>query len=282
MSSDRVFVTGVPAEVREDAAALAPPVPALLDRRGSIAVAGRPKNGRGRSPILQPAVRKQLRHRMLLFRSASLERIVELTGVSDAELKRFRQELVASELPDLLIQRGAAGAFVEELPQGALLYLMVRALRPDRVVETGVRPGYSTAWILAALEANGAGELTSLGPGSAVGRVPGVHEVSVGQFVPPALRARWTLVLGNTPESVEATLASSPADLVFSDNGPSVERARAEFKVAWGALSPRGVLLAHHIDANPAWDELCQRQGLSRQVFDAGPPPMGALAIRPA
>ena len=218
---------------------------------------------------------------MLLFRQASLDRIAALTDATGADLQRFRRELRASELPDTLLNRGAGLAFTRELPQGALLYLIVRGARPKVVIETGVRPGYSTAWILAALEANGEGQLTSLGPGPTAGRPTGVHDVTVGQFVPPALRSRWTLALGNTEDRLREILGSAHhVDLFFYDNGPSAARARFELHAAWEVLSDRGILLAHHIDANPAWTDFCRLQGVSPQVLDAGPPPMGALGVR--
>ncbi len=233
-----------------------------------------------RSPLLTPAARKDLRHRMLFFRQAALDRIRGLTGVSEAALQQYRRELKEGTLPDVLLQRGAGLAFVRELPQGALLYLIVRAAQPRRIVETGVRPGYSTAWILAALEANGAGELTSLGPGTAAGRAGGVRDVGVGQFVAPALRGRWTLALGNSEERLREVLASSHGvDLFLYDNGPGAARARFELRAAWEALSDRGILLAHHVDANPAWTDFCRLQGLPPQLLDPGPPPMGALIM---
>ncbi len=235
-----------------------------------------------RRPVLMSrATRKAVRHRMLLLRQASVDRLAALTGVPASALRQLRRELVGSPLPDTLLSRGAGLAFARELPQAGLLYLLVRALRPGRVVETGVRPGYSTAWILAALEANGEGELTSLGPGPTAGRATGVRDVTVGQFVAPSLRSRWTLVLGNTEERVREILERQRGvDLFFYDNGPEPNRARFELRASWGALSPRGILVAHHIDANPAWNEFCRVQGLTPQVLDAGPPPMGALAAR--
>jgi len=217
----------------------------------------------------------------MLFRQASLERIARLTGVTESDLNRFRRELRESELPDTLLDRGAGVAFTHELPQGALLYLIVRASRPNKVVETGVRPGYSTAWILSALEANGDGELISLGPGPTAGRASGVRDVTVGQFVPPALRTRWTLALGNSEDRLREILAgSNGVDLFLYDNGPVASRARFELRAAWEALSPRGILLAHHIEANTAWADFCRNQGVEPQLLDSGPPPMGALALR--
>ena len=219
---------------------------------------------------------------MLLIREAALERIARLTGIAPAGIARYRRELRESSLPDVLIQRGAGLAFALELPQGALLYLLVRATRPRRIVETGVRPGYSTAWMLAALDANGSGELTSLGPGPTAGRAPGVRESGVGQLVAPSLRSRWTLALGNTEDRLREILQSvAGIDLFLYDNGPQEARARFELRAAWEALSPRGILLAHHVDANAAWPDFCKLQGLAPpQLLDAGPPPMGALMVQ--
>ncbi len=218
---------------------------------------------------------------MFLFRQASMERIGRLTGASLAELQRYRRELRESNLADTLLLRGAGLAFAQELPQGALLYLIARATRPARVVETGVRPGYSTAWILAALDANRYGELVSLGPGTIAGRQPGVGEATVGQFVPPWLRTRWTLALGNTERRLREILTTfSPVDLFLYDNGPVATRARFELKAAWDALAPHGILLSHHVEANDAWKDFCRLQGLPAQILDPGPPPMGALGVR--
>jgi hypothetical protein len=233
--------------------------------------------------LLSPAARKAVRQRMLLFRQAALDRIVTLTGVSEAELQVYRRELRESDLTEVLVQRGAGLAFTQELPQAALLYLLVRAARPLRVLETGVRPGYSTAWILAALEANGAGALTSLGPGPTAGRLRGVHDYGVGQLVPPSLRSRWTLALGNTEDRLRELVAElRPVDLFFSDNGPDVARTRSELHAAWEALAPAGLLVAHHVEASSAWSDFCRLQGLATQILDPGPPPMGALAMRAA
>ncbi|MCI4363494.1 MAG: class I SAM-dependent methyltransferase [Thermoplasmata archaeon] len=236
--------------------------------------------GRGPPILLRPAARKGMLRRMLLLRSAGLERLSELTGATAAELRQYRADLEEGGVADSLLQRGAGPAFADELPQGALLYLLVRALRPNRVVETGVRPGYSTAWILSALEANGRGTLASLGPGSTRGRAPGIRETSVGQLVAPSLRGRWTLVLGNTEDHLRDILGDrDPVDLFFYDNGPDGDRARFELRTAWSALSPRGMLLAHHVDATPVWAEFCSLQGLPLQILDPGPPPLGALSM---
>jgi hypothetical protein len=270
--------------VPSDEAGYVQPVPALLRSGRQPLLAGAPARGpRPPAPLLTPAARKAIRNRMLMLRTAPLDRLREMTGASDADLRRYRRDLTDSELPDLLLARGAGAAFVHEMPQGSLLYVLVRAQRPEHVVETGVRPGYSTAWILAALEANGSGRLTSLGPGTGAGRAPAVHDYTVGQFVAPALRARWTLELGNTEENLERIMSSrsgDPVALFLYDNGPDAARARFELRTAWQHLAQDGILLAHHVDANPIWKEFCRLQGVPPQILDAGPPPMGALGAR--
>lgn len=232
-----------------------------------------------RPALLTPAARKAIRQRMLLLRQASVERVSALTGASEPHLKQFRRELLESDVPDALLARGASLPFTRELPQGALLYLLVRALRPAHIVETGVRPGYSSAWLLAGLEANAYGELTSIGPGSSTGRVSGVGDLTVGQFVAPSLRARWTLVLGDSASRLREVLSGRRIDLFLCDNALDEPTARLELRTAWPALTAGGVLLAHHVDASPAWTEFCRAQGSSSQLLDAGPPPMGALSV---
>jgi predicted O-methyltransferase YrrM len=231
--------------------------------------------------LVTPALRKAIRHRMLMVRQAAFDRIGALTKSSPEELRRLRQELSEGDLPERLLQRGAGLPFTHELPQGALLYLLVRSARPRRIVETGVRPGYSTAWLLEALDRNGDGELFSIGPGTIHGRASGVSLGTVGEFVPPALRSRWTLVLGNSTDRLSEVLGSvGPIDFFFSDNGPDSDRTRFELRKAWAAMTPGGLMVAHHIDANRAWSDFCQWQGLPAQVLDTGPPPMGALSVR--
>ena len=233
-----------------------------------------------RASVVSPAARKAIRQRMLFFRQASLDRVAALAGIEVGELQPYRRELREGDLPEMLFQRGAGTAFTHELPQGALLYLLVRATRPQRVVETGVGPGYSTSWLLAALDANRSGELVSLGPGPTTGRTSGVQNVSVGQFVPPSFRSRWTLALGNSEDRLREILSNSArVDLFFYDNGPSTTRARFELRTAWDALSDRGVLLAHHVDANSAWAEFCRTSGAPDPAAGRGTPPMGALGL---
>lgn len=117
-----------------------------------------------------------------------------------SEASKFGEDLTARatrELPNAKTRFGGGGAY-------ALLYFMVRLRRPTVVVETGVAAGWSSTAILAALEANGHGELWSsdlpyFRQGAQVGEI--------GVLVPEELKGRWHLYIEgdriNLPQIVD-------------------------------------------------------------------------------
>jgi predicted O-methyltransferase YrrM len=77
---------------------------------------------------------------------------------------------------------------------GRIVYAVVRATRPDVVVETGVATGVTSAYLLAALEDNGHGALHSID-------LPPTDMVAaghVGAAIPADLKARWTYHWGSS------------------------------------------------------------------------------------
>ena len=93
----------------------------------------------------------------------------------------------------------------------SFFYVIVRACSPSLVIETGVLYGHSSAAILAALEDNGDGRLTSIDlpqkehQNIIVGRQHvqvglDSNVLSIGCAVPLDLHSRWNLELGNSLE----------------------------------------------------------------------------------
>lgn len=85
------------------------------------------------------------------------------------------------------------------------LYLMARHAQPETVVEISPCDGWSTIWLLRALEDNQHGNLISFD----------IHDRST-QFVPESLRSRWKLELGDVrkhperlPEGIDLLLLDS-------------------------------------------------------------------------
>lgn len=95
------------------------------------------------------------------------------------------------------------------------LWVAVRALRPDTVIETGVGRGVSSAVILGALDVNGAGTLTSID-------LPPLTDPwyrSSAELVPAYLRGRWNLIYGGVRRVLPQVLVDSEqVDLFLHDS----------------------------------------------------------------
>ncbi len=161
--------------------------------------------------------------------------------------------------------------------EGVYLYALLRELQPEVAVETGVCNGVSTAFLLLALDRNGKGVLHSIdlpefagrdyepgdfweGKGGAV--VPADKEP--GWMIPPELTARWRLSVGRSQELLPALLAEvEPIDFFLHDSEHSYDCMSFEFRTAFPALRPGGVLASDDVDWNDAFAELVAEHGLS-------------------
>jgi Methyltransferase domain len=207
-----------------------------------------------------------------------------LLGGRDA-LEAYRAEVLESGLLDHLQagyrefwtivdpdSRYNTGRFGYE--EGLRLYALVRRLEPRVAVETGVCNGFSTAFLLLALERNGAGELHSIDLPEVAGAdyEPGTFwdgkqgaaippGKQAGWMIPDELRPRWRLVLGRSQEELPPLLGRLGAlDLFVHDSEHSYECMRFEFDTTWPALREGGVLVADDWDWNDAFTELAREQ----------------------
>jgi predicted O-methyltransferase YrrM len=161
--------------------------------------------------------------------------------------------------------------------EATLLYGVVRSLRPSLVVETGTASGFSSAYLLAALERNGSGRLISIDlpfegvPGGELR--PVVPQTSIrlvdsspvppgkesGWVVPDELRGRWDLRIGDASQLLPALLAEvDEVDVFFHDSLHSREHMLFELETVWPRVARGGVVAADDIfqrrhDALPAF-----------------------------
>jgi len=152
----------------------------------------------------------------------------------------------------------------------SFLYAIVRAYSPSLIVETGVLYGHSSAAILAALEDNGAGQLTSIDlpreehQNITVGRQHvqvglSSNELSVGCAVPVYLRSRWNLMLGNSLELLPKILGETRHVSIFiHDSLHTYDNMMAEFSLGYNALESGGLLISDDIGCNLAWQDFCE------------------------
>jgi predicted O-methyltransferase YrrM len=137
-----------------------------------------------------------------------------------------------------------------------LLYLAVRALRPELVVETGTFNGAASAFLLQALDDSGGGRLLSFDVADASDalrvRLPAGCEP--GWLVPERLRARFELVLGDVRATLRPRLeVESRLDLFFHDSLHSTRQMLFEYRVAWRRLRQGGLLVSDDVFWNPAF-----------------------------
>lgn len=157
-------------------------------------------------------------------------------------------------------------------------YAVVRTLRPDTVVETGVARGVTSAFILSALAANGRGYLHSIDlPPHEVGGGDGI-----GALVPDTLRERWRIHRGMTHRVLPALLATlGRVDVFVHDSLHTYRNMRMEFGAVWPRLGPRGAIVADDVEGNRAFLELQAMHpswwGVCRQ---AGKPALFGMVLR--
>jgi hypothetical protein len=169
------------------------------------------------------------------------------------------------------------------------LYRLVRQARPERVVETGVFFGRSSAAILSALERNGRGRLVSIDL-----PVPGAYFNSDGRYesspanagrtgclVPRQLRARWELRLGDARELLPAAV-SGGVDLFLHDSEHSEAHMTFEYETAWARLPTGGVLASDDTDWSAAWPRFLARHAGEFCMLPYGPGYVRALRRGPA
>jgi hypothetical protein len=131
------------------------------------------------------------------------------------------------------------------------IWCLVRHLRPQRIVETGVAHGLTSRFILDGLERNGAGKLWS------IDRPPfdPVLKQRIGIAVPERLRGSWHLASGSSRRCLPAILSQLDGIDVFVHDSLHTERnVRFEVDRAWAALRPGGALVVDDIDSNGGYD----------------------------
>jgi Methyltransferase domain len=165
----------------------------------------------------------------------------------------------------------AVGVAVSE---GVVLYGLVRALRPEHVVETGVATGVSTSFIAAALVENGAGRLYSidLPPRADTDRRHADGSSSPAQGpgwgipaeIRSAIRGRHELILEDVRTALPSLLARLPrVDLFLHDDLHTPDHMLWEYRLVWPHLRTGGVLASD--DINFGWIRFCRGLRMGRR-----------------
>lgn len=181
--------------------------------------------------------------------------------LNEDEFRQITDHVLSGyENPDL---KAVHGHFNAELDLGRLCYVLVRAQKPEKVVETGVANGATSCFILQALEKNGVGDLYSIDlPPLAV-----YGGSEVGSLVPDHLRSRWHLSFGSSRRVMPPLLKElSTIDMFVHDSLHSYHNVKRELNVASKRLTSKGIVVVDNIAGNSAFVEWSRKH---RPGFDS-------------
>lgn len=109
-----------------------------------------------------------------------------------------------------------------------ILYICIRHLKPEIVVETGVASGSTSFTILSAFEKNNRGKLFSIDIGF-TDWFPEGH--TVGYLVPWKMCTNWNLIIGNSRNELPKLLNNlKNVDIFFHDSDHSYKHMMFEFE----------------------------------------------------
>lgn len=149
------------------------------------------------------------------------------------------------------------------------LWCLVRHLKPAQVIETGVGHGFTSRFILEALEWNGGGTLSS------IDRPPldPAMRARVGLAVDARLKHRWTLLAESSRRCLPKLVSQmGPVDLFIHDSLHTQRNVLFELQCVWPALSPGGVVVVDDIDSNAGYGLFLKRiSGFTSLVCEAEP-----------
>ena len=156
-----------------------------------------------------------------------------------------------------------------------LIYVLIRHLKPNRVLETGVYYGGNSAFALLALARNQGGKMISIDfPDSEI-REDGTSEarhslvgdselydsaLRPGFMVTPFLHERWELIEGDSLKVIP-TLQET-FDFYIHDSDHSMPFLSKELAAAWEKLSDHALVLVDDIDWSNAFFAFCVKHRL--------------------
>ena len=156
------------------------------------------------------------------------------------------------------------------LKEAEYLYIILRIVKPEIVVETGVAAGMSSAFILKALKDNGMGVLYSIDlPNYELNYFPklGIRPVAIlpegkkpGFAVPGELKKRWFLKLGKSRETLPFLLEKvGEVSTFLHDSEHTYENMMFECCAVWPYLSKKGLLMLHDVGWNSAFKDFSKK-----------------------
>ena len=135
---------------------------------------------------------------------------------------------------------------------GHFLYLIIRSLKPDTVVETGVASGESSTFMLQAMDDNKKGKLFSIDFPPSVDqskrKIIFPKDKSSGWIIPGNLKDRWELHEGDSADLLLPLLQKlGTIDGFFHDSLHTYDHMMFEYKTSWDFMRNGGILFSDDV-----------------------------------
>ena len=213
-----------------------------------------------------------IKHPTLLFKYLRRERnLADFFGAKKSEVKAYLSEAdqITNELALKLPKNARLGTMVSPL-RGPIVYVCVRILKPDVMVETGVASGSSSVYILHAMELNRKGFLYSIDLPNVDKGASVPKDKQTGWLVSFELRHRWKLIFGRSQDELPILLKELRSiDAFLHDSEHTYENMMFEYETAWPYIKKGGLLLSDDIYWNKAFEHFARKHNPTRwKAFD--------------
>lgn len=197
----------------------------------------------------------------------AVKNIIEKCFGKDRRIATYLKNIKNSKIFDLEFSYGQSCDY-----HVLFLYSLIRMMKPEVIVETGVASGRSSAAILQALEDNGQGKLYSIDLGQFYeGKNPLTYitdegnselrgfipkDKEVGWLVPSNLRHRWKLIIGDSKTELPKLITGlNKIDIFYHDSEHSYENMTFEGKAVWPLIPRGGFIVFDDIKWNQAFND---------------------------
>jgi len=136
-----------------------------------------------------------------------------------------------------------------------LLYFISKYSKPDLIIETGIANGFSSSYLLLALEHNKHGNLISIDDIVRPWHIP----ESMGLAIPNNLKKRHQIVIGNASTKLSDILREKKyVDVFIHDSSHTYQNMQKEFRIAWPYVKNGGFLLSDDVSQHDAFIEFVE------------------------
>ena len=164
--------------------------------------------------------------------------------------------------------------FATEISTSYFLYSIVRILKPENIIETGVANGHSSYFILNALLKNQSGTLHSFDVNN-----------NVGKLLAEGEKKEWDLNIlpsrGRKKAFRDSIKKYEEVDIFIHDSNHFYYWQMFEYRTAWEFLKSGGLLLSDDVDSSYAFLDYCKEISTKPTFLNDSRKIFGALVKNP-